>query len=117
MDNIQTFLKKVVDAMEDYDQLTESIIALSDAVLSTDTDEFVWGTENDTGEWSLMSVIVGAYWHYSEWHNGQYHKTYAALCILGQIFSPGCESGPDSLDETEFYEHMNELAERHYGMP
>lgn len=71
-------------------EVTHKIIQLSEAVHGND-DEFIW----DLGEFSectLGDFIVGAYWHYTEWHSGQNSIEYEALCRLGEIFSPGMSS-------------------------
>lgn len=73
--------------------LPQAIIALTNAVHSYD-GEIDWylgeGTEAPLGD-----LIVGAYWALTEWHAGQSSDSYAALCALGQVFSPGCNSGPE----------------------
>ena len=53
-------------------------------------------------------MIVGAYWHYSEWHGGQTSDGYAALCALGKIFRPGM-TGPEEGNMT--YQMLEEMAE------
>ena len=55
----------------------------------------------------LMDLIVGAYWHYTEWHSGQWSKGYAALSALGRIYSPNMETvDPDNMA----YQGLNRLA-------
>ena len=102
-------LDRVIEAMNDYDLLTESILALADTVL-TNEYPFYWHTRGDNSALTVMDIVVGAYWHYAECCKGEHHNTYAALCILGQIYSPGNETGPDSLTELWVYQHMNALA-------
>ncbi len=46
----------------------------------------------------LCELVVGAYWAMTECHGGQNSDTYAALCALGSIFSPGMSSQPDEED-------------------
>ncbi len=77
-------------------KLCEALIALCDAINETETDEFVWTTVGEHGEFSLDCLLVGAYWALSEWHGGQSSIEYAALCAIGSIYSPGCESAPDT---------------------
>jgi hypothetical protein len=60
----------------------------------------------------LDDLIVGAYWHYSEWHGGQSSKSYVALCALGQVFTPGMSRADE---DNEAYQALNSLAEREYA--
>jgi len=96
----------------DYDRVTDAIIELANAVHSYDFDPDSDGYEIwDIGEFgacSLSEFIVGAYWHYSEWHAGQWSNGYAALSALGQVFSPGMSS---SEDDNEAYTGLNAMAE------
>lgn len=91
----------------DYDRITDAIIALANTVSKTETDENVWYI-GEYGMCSLDDLIIGAYWHYTEWHGGQWSKGYAALCALGQIFSPGMTM-PE--DENAAYIQLNTMAE------
>jgi len=73
----------------DYDRVTDAIIKLADLVNDSpadDSDE-LWSI-GEFGTCSLPDLIVGAYWHYTEWHGGQWSKGYAALSALGSVFSP-----------------------------
>ena len=80
--------------------LPEALIKLGNAV-HLSTDGIDWGL-GYSGECDLGSLIVGAYWSLSEWHAGQSSPSYAALCALGMVFSPGCSSGPDE-ESSEFF--------------
>ena len=81
----------------DYDRITDSIIALCDAINATETDESTWYL-GEFGMFTLADLIEGAYWHYCEWHGGQNSKGYLALCALGSIFSPGMtEPDPENI--------------------
>jgi hypothetical protein len=74
--------------------LPEALLSLAVAVRDHETDESTWSLGEFT-EAPLGDLIVGAYWTLTEWHAGQASPEYAALCALGQIFSPGMTSGPD----------------------
>ena len=96
----------------DYDRITDALISLSNAVHE-------YGGDNDDmwaiGEFemaSLPDLITGAYWHFTEWHGGQWSNGYAALSALGQVFQPGMTSGPEP-DSSEFeaYQALNTIAE------
>lgn len=98
----------------DYDRVTDAFIKLADLVHDSDLDESIWYL----GEFShccLSDLIVGAYWHYSDWHAGQYSKSYQALCALGQIFSPGMSSLDSDSSEFFAYEMLQDMAEKHYN--
>ena len=71
----------------DYARTTTAIISLCDAInaYEGDTEELWWMELGDSS--SLDNLIVGAYWHYTEWHGGQESQEYAALCALGSTSS------------------------------
>ena len=92
----------------DYDRITQAI-----ELLSNEIRDYEWDTENiwylgDGRECCLSDLIVGAYWHYTEWHGGQYSDTYRTLCALGSIFSPGMSSVEDEEDNPA-YEALNNM--------
>jgi hypothetical protein len=92
----------------DYPRITEALILLSNVIHDYPGDgEDLWYIENSLCD--LPELIIGAYWHYAEWHGGQASQGYAALCALGQIFSPGM-SCPE--DDNIAYCALNELAAR-----
>jgi hypothetical protein len=69
-------------------------------------------------ESSLGDMIVGAYWHYSEWYSGQWSDEYATLCALGNVFSPGCTSAPKRGDsEYDTYRALGKMARKANKMP
>ena len=96
-----------------YSRITDAIIKLANVIRETETDEFVWYI----GEYShatLMDIVVGAYWHYSQYHNGQDSKEYVALSTLGTIYSPGMECEPEEeSSEYDFYKMLNDLGDAH----
>jgi hypothetical protein len=77
--------------------LPEALIALAHSVRDNETDESTWSIGEHT-EAPLGDLIVGAYWSLTEWHAGQSSPEYAALCALGEIFSPGMTGPPDPED-------------------
>jgi len=93
----------------DYDRVTDAVIKLADAVhkfpISDDGYE-IW----DIGEFGMCTLsdfIVGAYWHYTEWHEGQWSKGYAAQSALGQVFSPNMSNVET---DNEAYIELNAMA-------
>ena len=100
----------------DYDRITDAIISLANTVHNYDGDtENIWYTIGEGGECSLGDLIVGAYWHYTEWHGGQWSKGYQALSALGQVFNPGMTSIESEIaDESPAvaaYEQLNSMAQ------
>ena len=117
LNNIKRYFK-VIDASLfticgklDYDRVTDAIIKLSNAVHNFDISDDgyeIWDI-GEFGSCSLDELIVGAYWHFTEWHAGQWSKGYAALSALGQVFAPGM-TGPES--DNEAYQALNTMAEQ-----
>ena len=106
----------------DYNRITQAIDLLARLVHDYPSDP---NTENyelwNIGEFteaSLDSLIVGAYWHFTEWHDGQSSDSYRALCSLGLVFNPGMTNGPDR-DSSEFdvFRELNNIAKRANGEP
>ena len=83
-----------IDGTMGYDRITDTLIKLSNTIMATDTDESIWHL-GECDEFTLDDLIIGAYWHYTEWHGGMCTKTYAALCALGEVFNPGMTSLED----------------------
>ncbi len=94
--------------------LPRALTLLGNAVHGRELDEFVWSSLGEFTEAPLGDLIVGAYWSLTEWHGGQSSPSYAALCSLGQVFSPGCTSAPeDDEPEATAYELVNAWFESH----
>ena len=85
--------------------LCKSINDLCKSIL--DEDETNW-EEGEFLECCLSDFIVGAFWAFTECHQGQSSESYGTLCRLGDIFSPGMGCGPDSPGETSAYEQIIE---------
>jgi len=95
-----------------YSRVTDCVISLADMVTDTETDEFTLTDIGEFNEACLADLIIGAFWHYTEWHGGQSSKGYAALSSLGGIYWPNMETGPEpDTGEHCAYEMLNELAE------
>ena len=77
--------------------LIRALIHLAQAIRSTDTEEDVWNIGEFT-EASLDCLLIGAYWALTEWHSGQDSPSYAALCAINEIFSPGMTNAPKEDD-------------------
>ena len=95
-----------------YSRVTDTIIKLVNMVAETETDEFTLTDIGEFNEACLSDLIIGAFWHYTEWHGGQSSKGYAALSSLGGIYWPNMETGPETeTGEHSAYTMLNELAE------
>lgn len=92
-----------------YDRITKAFILLANEISQTETDESVW-TIGEFGYASLDSLIIGAYWHYSECHAGQASKGYEALSALGRVFNPGMSWIEEDCSEYDVYSHLNDMA-------
>ena len=91
-----------------YERVTETLIKLADTIMASETSEETWWLGDD---YSLPDVLVGAYWHYTEWHGGQWSQGYSALSAIGQVFSPGMSNLDDeNYSETEIYRMLNDMA-------
>jgi|GEM_PF-7124422 len=81
------------DGTLDYGRITTGITLLAN--LLDGHDEIDWGI-GEFDNVSLDEFIVGAYWHYADYNNGQWSPEYAALCALGKIFKPGMSSADEN---------------------
>jgi len=99
-----------------YTRVTECIIKVVNMVANTETDEFTLTDIGEHNEACLADLIIGAFWHYIEWHGGQDSQGYVALSALGQVFSPGMADGPEEeTGEHDAYEMLNQLAGGYYN--
>lgn len=98
-----------VDSTLDYPRTIEAIEKLANVTAETETDENVWYL-GDFG-YSLYSILVGSYWHLTEWHGGQWSATYRAMCAVGVLFNPGCTNGPEPEScEMDVYRDLETMA-------
>lgn len=99
-----------------YDRTIEAIAVLGNACFRYHSNSSLGKTE----DWICLgqdivpidAIIIGSYWHLTEYHSGQFSNEYIALCSLSRIYSPimctGCE--PESCEEL-VYNALNDLAE------
>lgn len=102
-----------------YYRLTDAIDLLARIVhdCPEDDTDTIW-TIGELSSCAIDSLIVGAYWHYSEWHAGQSSPGYRALSNLGDIFRPGMSDGPEpDSTEHEVYRALDVLVRKAHGMP
>ena len=102
----------------DYNRLTDAIDLLARIVHDYPGDgDDIWYI-GEHGCCPIDSLIVGAYWHYSEWYSGQWSPSYRALCNLGRVFSPGMSSEPRRGDSKYYtYQCLDAMARKANGMP
>jgi hypothetical protein len=95
-----------------YPRVIKALEALGNAIAQYEGDNDDWRYLGDC-EISIDAFIVGGYWHLTEWHGGQASDSYRAMCSLGQVYSPGMESGvePESM-EGDVYRLLDEMAEK-----
>jgi len=96
------------------EDLVANITALANAIHDYDGESEDWLYLGEGNESSLSDLIPGLYWSLTEWHGGQSSDTYAAMCALGQVFSPGMTSAPESSDDDSSwhaYDALNQWME------
>jgi len=99
------------DSTLGYERTIEAIIKLAEVVHSSETDEGTW--ELEANGIVLGSLLVGAYWHFSDYHNGQGSDGYRALSIIGQIYNPGCAKGPEpETAENDIYTQLESMVKQ-----
>ena len=95
-------VSKLMANPSDYLECTEAIITLANQIVDfAGESEELWYF-GEGGEFTLSDLIVGASWHFSQWHGGQHTKSYEALSALSAIFSAGHSSEPTE-DDPEFW--------------
>lgn len=87
--------------------LPRALTLLGVALHKYDLPEYIWSDLGEFSEACLGDLVTGAYWACSEWHGGQSSDTYAALCSLGRVFSPGMTNAPED-SEHMAYELISE---------
>ena len=98
-----------INGTMDYARITECIIRLADYLAENETNEETWWLGEHGYLTGLDNLIVGAFWHYTEWHGGQWSQGYRALSALGGVFEPNM-SLPEPDNDT--YQLLNNLAEK-----
>ena len=102
----------------DYARLTDAIGLAARIVADYPGETEDWLYIGESGACSLDSLIVGAYWHFSQWHEGQSSPAYATLCSLGSVFSPGMTNGPEpQSSEFDVFKALDAMARHANGMP
>jgi hypothetical protein len=107
-----------IDAKLPYSKLASLFRILADRIheYPDDSEQLWYIGESDYA--TLDSLIVGAYWHYSEWYSGQWSEEYATLCALGKVFSPGYTSKPTRGEsEYDVYHALGKMARKANKMP
>ena len=94
-----------------YNRINDCFVKLCNVINETEHDETIWYI-GEFNEACLSDLLIGAYWHYTEWHCGQTSSEYLSLCTIGSIYSPGMECEPQAeTGEKSTYDLLNELAE------
>lgn len=95
--------------IENYPRIIEALEVLAELVINTEDDDGSMWYIGDTGSFCLQDLIIGAYWHCTEWHNGQDSDVYALQSLLGDIYQPNFDT-PDL--DNDAYIFLNEIAEK-----
>ena len=96
-----------------YEEVIDRISDLSNSILEYPGEAEDWLYIGETSAATPDSIIVGAFWHLTEWHGGQSSNSYAALCSCGAVFSPGMTSGPEPESaDMDVYEALETMAEQ-----
>lgn len=103
-------IKRAMFTECDYERTTRLIILLAVQLREHDAAD-IWWIGNCT-QFDLAELIIGAYWHYTEWHGGQSSLEYRALSSLGQIFKPGNTIAPEDGGALYAYESLADLAQQ-----
>jgi hypothetical protein len=82
----ETLLKQTFEAIEtgDYQGYMDSLIALCENIDSTPEDTLDYWYD----EYSLWDLIDASYFHFCEYHEGQYSRSYEALSALSKVYKP-----------------------------
>ena len=125
LDKIESLYKQInnsvftINPTMDYAEITDAIIELCGLITDLPQSKFEqeWFYFGEYTDACLFDFIVGAYWHFTEWHGGQSSPGYAVLSALGRIFSPGVTAGckPES-GEQSVYEQLDLLALKANGL-
>ena len=102
----------------DYSRLTNAIGLAARIVADYPGETEGWLYIGEFGHCRMDSLLVGAYWHFSQWHDGQYSPAYATLCSLGSVFDPGMTQGPKpQSSELDVFKALDAMARRANRMP
>ena len=97
--------------LANYSRVTDAIITLANAVAEHEgDDEQVWYIGEHGYMGGLDSLIVGAYWHYTDYPSGRYSQGHAASWALGRVFSPNMSALDEDGGEFMAYQALQTLA-------
>lgn len=98
------------EATKDYAEVTDLTLRLCSAIEAVDGEpEELWSL-GEGGECTLSDFIIGAYWHFTDWHSGQASTGYQALSALGSLFTPNMSTLEEGTPEHYAYKMFEELA-------
>lgn len=103
-------IKRAMFTECDYERTTRLIILLAVQLREHETADVWWIGE--CTQFDLADLLVGAYWHYTEWHQGQRSLEYRALSTLGLIVNPGNTVAPEDGGALYAYESLADLAQQ-----
>ncbi|MBT60404.1 MAG: hypothetical protein CMA63_02480 [Euryarchaeota archaeon] len=103
-------IQSAIFAERDYERATKLITLMADQLREHETADVWWIGEHT--EFTLAELVVGAFWHFTEWHGGQHSLEYRALSSLSLIFNPGMATGPEEGGELYAFESLADLAKQ-----
>jgi len=112
MRNIQRYFNVIdkalfrIDGNLDYTRIQDALRGLVREINTAETDDATWSI-GECGACTLSDLIVGAFWHFADWHGGQSSYEYETLSILGDLFSPGMSS---SEPDNAAYQALDQMA-------
>ncbi|AFK66606.1 hypothetical protein COPG_00010 [Colwellia phage 9A] len=118
IENITAIFKELetsihtINPVLSYDDIAPKFTALCEAIEAFTGDTEEWCYIGEHGYCCIDDLLIGAFWHFTEWHKGQSSLSYAALSALGGIYTPNMECAPTDQDDSGFdtYDLLNDLA-------
>lgn len=90
---------------ENYDAIMLNLIELCDAISFQNEPD--WDAQYETIR--LDDLIIGAYWHFADWHEGQRSLSYQVLSALGNVF---ISNGIAPERDNAVYQMLGDIASR-----
>jgi len=98
----------------DYIEVIEKLTEFANLIHALDEGNDKWLYIGDCSSATPPDLLIGAYWHLTEWHSGQWSDSYAAMCAIGEVFHPGMSNGPEEESSEHYvYTALNTMAEKH----
>jgi hypothetical protein len=78
-------------------------------------EEYEWDSERlwyigESGSAAMSDLLTGAYWFFSEHYSGMWSDEYRTMCVIGQVFKPGCSSLEPDSPEADVYAALEDIS-------